>query len=215
MDGVFITFEGGDGGGKSTQIARLQQVIEAEGRPVLSLREPGGSALGTAVRKILLTPETGFLDSCTELLLFSAARRELVTTIIRPALEEGHVILCDRFADSTMAYQGYGRGLDKTFIDGIARRICGDVWPVRTILLDAPVEVGRSRAVERHGGAPLGTGDEDRFEIETTAFHQRVREGFLAIAAAEPDRVKVVDATADEEAVAEAVQTAVVDVVGI
>ncbi len=193
MEGFFVTFEGGDGAGKTTQIERAKSWFEERGRSVVTLREPGGCPLGERVRPLLLDPVFDH-DPFTELLLFSAARRSLVETVIFPALADGKVVLCDRFADSTVAYQGYGRGIDRLFIDSLNKRVCSDAWPHLTLLLDLPVTVGRERAGRRGVG--------DRFEREEEAFHQRVRDGFLAIAAADPDRMVIVNAALDEASVA-------------
>ncbi|MBI4665486.1 MAG: dTMP kinase [Nitrospinae bacterium] len=199
MTGVFITFEGIEGSGKSTQINLLADRLRADGWQVVVTREPGGTPAGQALRKILLDPATGSLDSLTELLLFSAARRELVSKIIAPAVSAGQIVLCDRFADSTVAYQGYGRGMDISSIKSITQMVCGDAWPDKTIILDLPVEDGLKRAsarfaVEGHAEA--------RFEYEGVKFHIRVREGFQKIAQAEPERVTLIGATGDVEDVA-------------
>jgi dTMP kinase len=182
--GVFITFEGGDGSGKSTQSRRLAKRLQAEGRQVLLLREPGGTKLGEKVRKVLLERKHPIQPEA-ELLLFLAARAELVRDVIRPALARGEVVLCDRFSDSTLAYQGYGRGLDIESLTQLDVWATGGLVPDLTVLLDVPVEVGRA-----HVGK-----DADAIEREDNAFHERVRRGFLTIAAEAPDRFLVLDAT--------------------
>lgn len=210
MAGIFITLEGVEGCGKSTQIELLNAKLRDAGAKTLVTREPGGTEAGAAIRKILLDPATGELDPLTELMLFSAARRELVQKVIRPALDEGRVVICDRFADSTTAYQGHARGMDPATVEGMAREVCGGVWPDRTIVLDIPVEEGLKRAIGRND---ISANNESRFEEESLAFHERVRQGFLKIADAEPDRVKVVDASGTIEQVQQAALDAVRDIV--
>ena len=199
--GMFITFEGVEGCGKTTQMSLAADRLRAMGHTVETTREPGGTPAGAAVRKILLSPDTGDLDPMTELLLFSAARRELITRVIRPALETGAIVLCDRFADSTTAYQGYGRGLDMELIRKITETTLDGLWPDLTIVLDVPAEEGLKRANGRMEKEGRG---EARFENEDVEFHRRVRQGFLDIAKREPGRVKVVDSTRPLEAVSEA-----------
>lgn len=210
MSGIFITLEGVEGCGKSTQIELLNAKLRDAGAKTLVTREPGGTEAGAAIRKILLDPATGKLDPLTELMLFSAARRELVQKVIRPALDEGRVVICDRFADSTTAYQGHARGMDPARVEGMAREVCGGVWPDRTIVLDIPVEEGLKRAIGRND---ISANNESRFEEESLAFHKRVRQGFLKIAEAEPDRVKVIDASGTIEQVHRAALAAVRDIV--
>lgn len=210
MNGIFITLEGVEGCGKSTQIELLNAKLRDAGAKTLVTREPGGTEAGAAIRKILLDPATGELDPLTELMLFSAARRELVQKVIRPALDGGLVVICDRFADSTTAYQGHARGMDPARVAQMAREVCGDVWPDRTIVLDIPVEAGLKRAIGRND---IIANNESRFEEESLAFHKRVREGFLKIAEAEPDRVKVVDASGTIEQVHQAALDAVRSIV--
>jgi len=191
LRGSFIVFEGCEGSGKSTQIRLLAERLESMGYSVVTTREPGGTPAGSAIRQILLSPETGALDPMTELLLFLSARRELVKNVVVPALEKGEIVLCDRFSDSTMAYQGYGRGLDKKFVSDLNSTVLEGLKPDRVVVLDLPVEEGLGRANGRMMGEGRG---EARFEDEDIEFHKRVRDGFLKIAAAEPDRIKVVDA---------------------
>lgn len=186
--GVFITFEGPEGGGKTTQIRLLAAWLRNQGYDILLTREPGGTRIGDAVRAILLNPEHTEMRPQTEILLFSAARAQLVGERILPHLERGGVVLCDRFADSTLAYQGYGRQLDLAVLRSITAFATGSLTPHLTICPDLPVAEGLRR---KQGGDMT---EWNRMEREQQAFHQRVREGFLALAAAEPDRWLVVDA---------------------
>ena len=201
----FITFEGTEGAGKSTQITRLAQHLEALGRTVRILREPGGTLIGEEIRHTLqhsqgnhaMTPEA-------ELLLMNASRAQLVREIIRPALEEGHTVLCDRFLDSTVAYQGYGRGLNLEEVDGIIRFAVGNCRPDLTLFLHVPVAVSESRRRKRQRAA----GEEpvrDRMEELDRAFFERVEQGFMEIARREPERFRVIDATPDADAVQAAI----------
>lgn len=182
--GLFITFEGGEGSGKSTQARLLKERLEREARTVVLVREPGGTPLGEEVRRLLLHRETE-LTPQTEMLLFLAARAELVRRVILPALERGDVVICDRFSDSTLAYQGYGRGLDLDEIRRLDSWATGGLLPDLTVLLDVPVEVGHER--NRAG--------EDAFEREDDAFHQRVREAYRALAKEQPGRWLVLEGT--------------------
>lgn len=186
--GVFITFEGPEGGGKTTQIKLLAAWLRDQRYNVLLTREPGGTRIGDAVRAILLNPDHTEMWPQTEILLFSAARAQLVGERIRPHLERGGVVLCDRFADSTLAYQGYGRQLDLAVLRSITAFATGGLVPDLTICPDLPVAEG----LRRKQGGDLA--EWNRMEREQQAFHQRVREGFLALAAAEPHRWLVVDA---------------------
>jgi dTMP kinase len=197
-----VTFEGGEGCGKSTQLKLLAHRLEAAGVAVRTLREPGGTAVGEAVRAILLDPDHTGLDDTAEILLYEAARAQLVAEVIEPALEAGEVVLCDRFYDSTTAYQGHARGIPLGHVDALNLAATGGLAPDRTIVLDVEPELGLTRATTQ--GA-------DRLESEDLAFHQRVRCGFLAIAAEEPDRVRVVDASGDVDSVAERVAASLAD----
>jgi dTMP kinase len=189
--GLFITFEGGEGSGKSTQAELLARSLEAAGRRVLRLREPGGTPLGEELRQLLLHRRAD-ISPLGELLLFLAARAELVRAIIRPALAEGSIVICDRFSDSTLAYQGYGRGIGLDQVRRINESATGGLKPDLTVLLDLPVETGRARKQR----------DEDAFQGEDDAFHERVRQGYLALAREEPDRWLVLDATRPAEELA-------------
>jgi dTMP kinase len=197
--GTFITIDGPDGGGKTTQAERLAAHLIDRGMSVHVTREPGGTWLGERIRDILLerTGSTAPTDPIADAMLFNAARRQLVREVIRPALDAGTTVICARFADSTLAYQGYGAGIDQGRLRGMADLATDGLHPDLTIILDVPIEAGLARK------AP---GDVTRFEAEyDLAFHERVRAGFLAIAAAEPGRVVVVDATGDIDAVSQAI----------
>jgi dTMP kinase len=186
--GLFITFEGSEGSGKTTQIHLLAGWLGDMGCDVLTTREPGGTRIGDAVRRLLLDPAHTEMRPETEILLFSAARAQIVGEVIRPHLSKGGVVLCDRFADSTLAYQGYGRRLDLATLRMIIAFATGNLRPDLTICLDLPVVEGLRR---KRGG---DQGEWNRMEREQVEFHERVRRGFLALAEAEPDRWLVVDA---------------------
>ena len=199
-----ITFEGIEGCGKTTQIKLLGDYLRKKGYTIYETREPGGTLIGDQIRRILLNPENNGINDITELLLYEACRAQLVTEIIAKTTpssppykggERGEVeiILCDRFTDSTLAYQGYGRGIDKGVIKELNKIASGGVKPVLTILLDLDVKTGLGRAKERNTKV-IGQESEDRFEREKVEFHQKVREGFLKIASEEPERIKIVDA---------------------
>lgn len=185
--GRLITLEGIDGTGKSTQIASLAASLRDRGIQVLELREPGGTAIGEAIRQILLDNRHTGLCQASELLLFTAARAQLVREVIGPALDEGTWVICDRFLDSTLAYQGYGRGLDHDLIDQVNGFAVDGCRPDITILLDLPAPDAAARLGNRQDKA-------DRLDVESMSFMQRVRDGYLAIAAREPKRFAVVDA---------------------
>ena len=193
----FITFEGGEGAGKSTQAALLADALRARGLEVLATREPGGSTGAEAIRELLVRGEPGRWDALSETLLHFAARRDHFVTTIEPALARGAWVVCDRFADSTMAYQGHGLGVERETVAGLYRAVLGDFAPDLTIILDLPVEEGLARASKRGG--------DDRYERMDAAFHQRLRDGFLAIAGAAPERCAVIDARGDVDAVHAAV----------
>lgn len=196
--GRLITFEGGEGSGKSTQIRRLAAVLEQRGQRILVTREPGGSPGAEDIRRLLVEGEPGRWDAVTEALLVSAARRDHVERVIRPALAAGQWVLCDRFYDSTTAYQGAGHGLAASILEELRRIALGDLKPDLTILLDLDIDAGLDRAQGRGG-------KETRFERFDRAFHQRVRDGFLAIAGAEPERVRLINAADTPDAVAAAI----------
>ena len=203
MKGLFVTFEGSEGCGKSTQIRRLSEVLRADGREVVSLREPGGTPVGERIRHLLqhddqaeaMTPET-------ELLLFAASRAQLVREVIRPALDRGAIVLCDRFLDSTSVYQGVARALgqkDVAFINAFA---VGGTLPDLTLVFDLDASEGRRRA-------SLRGGPQDRMEKEDPVFYEAVRKGYLALALGEPGRFCVIDASGDEEEVAASIGSAI------
>ena len=185
--GRFVTVEGGEGVGKSTNIDFLCAMIRGRGFDVLATREPGGTPAAERIRELLLGPIDEPMPETAELLLFFAARALHVENVIRPALARGTWVVCDRFTDATRAYQGAGRGLDRERIEQLAAWVHGDLAPDLTLLLDAPVELGRGRAERR--------GDADRMEGEQAAFHSRVREAYLAQAKREPERFRVIDAS--------------------
>ena len=192
--GKLITLEGGEGAGKSTQIARLAAALERAGLSVVTTREPGGSPAGERIRKLLVEGEPGSLMPLTEALLHFAQRAEHIVKTIQPALDRGAWVVCDRFADSTMAYQGYGHRLGRGTIQTLTRLVCGPLKPALTLIFDVPVEIGLTRAAARRGV-------ETRYERMDAAFHERLRRGFLDIAKREPRRCAVIDATQDVDTV--------------
>lgn len=192
----FVTFEGGEGSGKTTQIKLAADWLKGRGISALSTAEPGGTPLGRRIREILLNRGSFTIGAEAELLLFAAARAQHVRETILPALEAGRWVLCDRFADATLAYQGFGRGLDKAFIRTLNDFSSCSLKPDLTMLFDLPVEVGLGRAKKRTVGIQPKTA-EDRFEQEDPAFHGRIREGYLSLAAGDPERFRIIDGTAD------------------
>lgn len=190
-EGVFLTFEGPDGGGKTTQITRLAERLTAQGYAVTQTREPGGDQVGEKVRDLLLH---GDVSPEAELLLFAAARAQNVEAVVRPALQAGYVVLCDRFTDSTIAYQGYGRGLPLDLIARLNVFATRGLVPHKTFLLDLPPATGLSRQ---------RASEQDRLDRETLDFHERVRDGFLNTAKADPDRIVVLDASQSAQEIAE------------
>lgn len=187
MLGKFIVFEGIDGTGKSTQLALLQNYLSQKGYNVLTTREPGGTVISEEIRSLLLNPAHKDLDYRTEAFLYSSARSQLVYTKIKPALAEGEIVLCDRFIDSTLAYQGYGRGLPIEFLEKLNQLATEGLNPDRVIVLDLPVEESLSRMKNRS--------ERDRLESEPTQFHRRVREGYLEISQQHPNTHLVLNAT--------------------
>jgi dTMP kinase len=198
--GVFVTFEGGEGAGKSTQIRILAQRLRAMGREVVETAEPGGTAIGRQIRRVFLDAGNGELTPEAELLLVFAARSQNVKQVIRPALEGGRIVLCDRFTDSTRVYQGVGRGLGLEVVEVVDRIACGGLGPDLTLLLDVPVEAGMARARERN--ARGGAAEETRLDEEAPEFHRRVREAYLEFARKAPERIRVIDAAGSVEEVA-------------
>lgn len=200
--GRFITFEGGEGAGKTTQSRFLVEALARAGILAKDTREPGGSPGAEAIRRLLLEGETERWDPISEALLLVAARRDHLTRLIEPALAQGIWVVCDRFADSTLVYQGYGKGVPTQDLDTLHRLALGDFAPDLTVILDLPVETGLARAADRHA-AP------DRFERLDPAFHERLRQGFRRIAADHPERCVLIDAAAAPEAVHNAVLAAI------
>jgi dTMP kinase len=202
--GRFITFEGLDGCGKTTQLEKLAAVLRAQNLPVVVTREPGGTPTGDKVRQLLLDSNTSSLAPLAELALMFASRAQHIAEVIEPALAEGSIVLCDRFTDSTEAYQGGGRRLGHEPVLALHRILCGSLWPEITILMDSEVAMSVDRARRRNQTQPgkkhRAKSDENRFEQESRAFFGRVRNAYLAIASREPDRVVLVDArgTPDE-----------------
>ena len=201
--GFFITFEGGEGGGKSTQIRMLAERLARDGRDVVLTREPGGSPGAEILRHLILSGVGKMLGAETETLLFAAARDDHVRSVIEPALAKGQWVLCDRFYDSTRAYQGQLGKVDRGLMDSMQRVTIGELQPDVTFILDVPVEVGMRRAAARRGDTAA-----DRFEAESTAFHQGLREAFRSIAAAEPARCVLIDADRDAEIIASEIWSA-------
>jgi dTMP kinase len=205
---IFITFEGIEGCGKTTQIRLLAESLQARGLRVLATREPGGCPIADAIRGILLDSANSGMAPKTELLLYAAARAQHVYEVISPALREGKAVLCDRFTDATLAYQGYGRSLDRELIDRLNRLAAGDVVPDLTLLLDFPPEEGLRRARLRNESLPEI--NEDRFEQESLDFHRRVRAGYLDAAARE-ERFRIIDARGTVAEVAARIDLIVAD----
>ncbi len=195
--GRFITFEGGEGTGKSTQVRRLAARLAAAGREVVVTREPGGTPLGEAIRTLILSSRPAVE---AEFLLFAAARAEHVDKLIRPALAAGRWVVCDRYSDSTRVYQGVLAGVDRTLIDVVEAATSRAAVPDLTVVLDLPVATGLGRATRR--------GDLNRYDAESVGYHERIRQGFLDIARADSGRCVVVDGGASEDTVAEAIWSA-------
>ena len=194
---MFISLEGIEGSGKTTQLERMVRYLESQGRPCVATREPGGTAIGRQIRAILLDPENRALDAQAELLLYVADRVQHLHQTILPQLSAGAIVICDRYFDATLVYQGYGRGLDRNMIESLHRMLCGDRMPDLTLLLDLDPRTGLERAWRQVRGGGRGEG-ETRFEQEALAFHQRIREGYLDLATQEPRRYRIVDAALDE-----------------
>jgi dTMP kinase len=202
---MFITFEGIEGTGKSTQITKVREYLESMGREVFLTLEPGGSRVGQELRKMLLHVDSKDITPITELFLYLADRAQHIGQVIRPELEAGKIVLCDRFADSTIVYQGYGRGLDTTMLKHLNEVAVDGLWPDLTVLLDIDPEIGLKRATLRNiqdGKAK----EEGRFEAEHLSFHKRIRQGYLTWAALNHGRMKVINAAASPDEVFERIR---------
>lgn len=198
MRGAFITLEGGDGSGKTTQVRMLSDRLRAGLFPHIMTREPGGTSSGAAMRALLLEPRTPALAPEAELLLYAADRAQHVREVVEPALDAGFAVICDRYVDATVAYQGYGRGLDLGIIADLNRIATGGRMPHLTIVFDLDVDAAAERLARRAGTGEALT----RFDLERREFRERVRAGYLRIAEAEPERVRVVDAAGSIQAIA-------------
>jgi dTMP kinase len=204
MTGIFITFEGIDFCGKTTQAKKLAKYLGGGGRKVVLIREPGGEKISEKIRKVLLSEKNKEITPLTELLLYIASRAQLTQRVILPSLAQKKIVICDRYSDSTLAYQGYGRGLDKNVIKYLNRISSSGLVPDLTILLDVPVEVSlkrRAKEARNKGG--------DRLEREKLEFHRKVREGYLKIAERNKKRIKIVDGTGDIESTWQRVKSVV------
>lgn len=201
MKGVFISLEGIEGAGKSTQADLLAGYLKKKGLKVLKTAEPGGTLISSRIREILLSPECRGMDPLTELLLYNAARVQHIKEVILPALQKGEIVITDRFSDSTVAYQGYGRGIDMALIDSLDRVSTNRLRPDITILLDTDVETGlrRNREIKKS----------DRIESEDISFHNRVRKGFISMADNEPDRIHLINCSEDTDAVQKKIRSVV------
>jgi len=208
MRGILITFEGIDGCGKSTHIASLARHVSALGISTVVTVEPGGTGFGAQVRSIVLSQETTGLGPVAELMLYAADRSEHVRTLIGPALDKGQLVLCDRFTDSSVAFQGYGRGLDLDLIENLNHIATGGLEPDLTILLDLDPAVAASRLESRIAGT-AAKGPADRFDREAREFHSRVREGYLRLREARPDRIVLIDSSGPSDLVEERIRTKV------
>jgi dTMP kinase len=205
---LFVTFEGLDGSGKSTHVARAARWLEAVGVSFLWTHEPGGTPIADAIRAVFLDRSHETMDGRVELLLVFAARRQHLVEVIEPALAAGKHVLCDRFTDSTVAYQGYGRGVPLDLVAEVDRLATGARRPDRTLYFDLPAELARQRG---HAGARQRSGRADRLDAETLAFYGRVRDGYRALAAAEPGRFRVIDSAGTKEETERAVKAALAD----
>lgn len=203
MKGHFITFEGVEGSGKTTQMAILGHALETRGYPVVRTREPGGTKIGDAIRSLILDSKNQIMDAKTEFLLYLASRAQHLKEVILPALAEGKIVLCDRFADATYAYQGYGRGLSKREIDLIGRFVTGGLSPDLTLLLDIDVKKGLARLKGRE--------EINRLDQETLEFHEAVRKGYLNLAKKNSRRIRVIRTDAGVEEIAKKIKEAVDD----
>ncbi|WP_054032545.1 dTMP kinase [Desulfatitalea tepidiphila] len=202
---MFITLEGIEGSGKSTQLENIVAFLRTRGYECVTSREPGGTPVGAQIRKVLLDPSNAGLDATAELLLYNADRVQHIRSVIQPHLAAGRVVVCDRFFDATMVYQGYARGVDKAMIRALHRLVCDDLQPDLTLLFDLDPHIGLGRAWREidSGGRTQG---ESRFEQEKLAFHQAVRDGYLDMARLEPHRFRIIPADQDPQAVARCVE---------
>lgn len=205
---MFLTLEGPEGGGKSTQTRLLADHLRRRGRSVVCVREPGGTPIGEQIRALLLDPHDREMDARTEMLLFAAARAQLVAEVIAPALRAGQDVICDRYVDASLAYQGVGRGIGVDAVRTVNAIATRGLSPDLTLLLDIDVATGLERARAKSGMRAGG----DRIEQEALAFHQRVREGFLSLAQKEPHRIKTIDARGSVTTVQRAIQQAVAEI---
>jgi len=204
---MFITLEGIEGCGKTTQINHLSTFFENRGQPCVVTREPGGTAIGKEIRSILLNPSNKDMVPRAELLLYMADRAQHITALVKPRLAENSVVLCDRYFDATVVYQGFARGLDTRFIYELHRIVLEDFKPDLTILLDLSPRIGLARAWKQlDNGTRSGT--ESRFEEETLSFHEKVRAGYLELARLEPERFRIIDASGDENQVQKDIRAA-------
>ena len=197
---MFITIEGIEGSGKTTQIKYLVEYFESQGKQCVTTREPGGTAIGNKIRSILLDPESKDIEPTAELLLYMADRAQHINSVVKPALAAGRIVLCDRYFDATVVYQGFARGLDIDIITRLHAILFDDLKPDHTLLLDLAPGVGLARAWKQLNSGQRANG-ESRFEEETLAFHEKVRNGYLELARREPDRFRIIDATRDAQQV--------------
>jgi dTMP kinase len=207
----FITFEGIDGSGKTTQFRLLARWLRDRGKDVVETVEPGGTPIGQQIRRILLDPASADMQPRTELLLYFASRAQNVDQVIRPALDSGTIVLCDRFTDSTLVYQGCGRGLDMDVVRDLDRIACRGLKPDVTLLIDIDPETSLARARRRNERVGAA---ESRIDEESVAFHERVRQGYLALAKAEPDRIRVIDGRAPVGEVGQLIREALGNLTG-
>jgi len=209
---LFITFEGLDGSGKSTHLDRTAEWLAAADQPHLVTREPGGTELGNAIRRIFLDRHLAAADGTVELLMVFAARRQHLVEVVDPALAAGRHVLCDRFSDSTVAYQGYGRGVDLATVDAVDALATGRRRPDRTLLFDLPPELARKRG---HSGRRRRSGTANRIDAEGVEFYRRVRAGYLELAHREPERFRIIDSSRPLDETAAAVRAALADLVPV
>jgi dTMP kinase len=208
---MFITLEGIEGSGKTTQIDRLVEFLEDRGIDCVSTRQPGGTLIGQNIRSILLDPANSALAPLTELLLYMADRAQHIHELIRPALKKGQTVVCDRYFDATLVYQGFARGLSIELIGQLHQLLFDDLKPDATLLLDLSPQVGLQRAWQQLNNGQR-SGDESRFEAEALAFHEKVRAGYLELARLEPDRFRIIDAAQSQDEVFAAIREIVLSI---